>query len=233
MILQDDPAQISRDVERVLAREEFRYDPSWFDRLSDWIGRQIDKLFGESDPQVPAAGSSFAGGIGSIVAWLLIVVAVAAIAAVVVYAIRRRIRRAPGDEGEESTVSIEHQRRASDWDRDAARLESEGDWKGALRARYRQLVRTLVDRRQLPDIAGRTTGELREDLALTTPAAGEAFDRASLLFELGWYAHLPVEQDEYDAFREAAAAVLASPVDERIGSGPSGRDSGTSIEVRV
>ena len=72
---------------------------------------------------------------------------------------------------------------------------------GALRARYRQLVRTLVDRRQLPDIAGRTTGELREDLARTTPDAGEAFDTASLLFELAWYAHVPTGAEQSAQFR--------------------------------
>ncbi len=233
MILQDDPTQVARDVERVLSREEFRYDPSWFDRLSDWIGRQLDRLFGGSEvPAGTAAG--FGGGIGSILAWLLIVMAAAAIVAVVVYVVRNRIRRSSDDDGEELTVSIEHQRRASDWDRDASRLESEGDWKGALRARYRQLVRTLVDRRQLPDVAGRTTGELRQDLALTTPAASDSFDRASQLFELGWYAHLPVERSEYDAFRDAAASVVDSPVLEHIGGSNDARSiEGTSIEVHV
>nr|AGC71185.1 integral membrane protein [uncultured bacterium A1Q1_fos_568] len=237
MIFQDDPTQIARDVERVLSREEFRYDPSWFDRVTDWLSRQLDRLFG--DAEVPAGATpSFGGGIGSILAWLLIVAAAAGIVAVVVYVVRNRIRRTPDGDGEELSISVEHQRRASDWDRDAARLEADGDWKGALRARYRQLVRTLVDRRQLPDVAGRTTGELRQDLAVTTPSAADAFDTASLLFELGWYAHLPVERGEYDAFRVAAAAVIDSPVLERIDGRSGGRRDGsgldgTSIEVHV
>lgn len=233
MILQDDPTQVARDVERVLSRDEFRYDPSWFDRFSDWIGQQLDRMFGESDTPAGTA-ADFGGGIGSILAWLLIGAAAVAIVAVVVYVVRNRIRRISGDDGEELSVSIEHRRRASDWDRDAARLESEEDWKGALRARYRQLVRTLVDRGQLPDVAGRTTGELRQDLDLTTPSASDAFDRASLLFELGWYAHLPVERSEYDAFRDAAASVLSAQVQERIGGRKdAGGIDGTSIEVRV
>lgn len=233
MILQDDPTQVSRDVERVLARDEFRYDPSWFERMSEWIGRQIDKLLGEADPQVPAT-ATFGGGVGSVVAWLLVVAALAAMVAVVVYAVRRRVRRAPNDDGDELVISIEHRRLASDWAGDAVRLEAAGDWKGALRARYRELVRTLVDRRQLPDVAGRTCGELRQDLGLSTPDAAQAFDRASSMFELGWYAHMPVEQAEYDAFREAAAAVLVAPVREKLhASEGRGGDAGTSIEVHA
>ena len=95
---------------------------------------------------------------------------------------------------------------------DAERLEAEGEWKLALRARYRELVRTLTDRRQLPDVAGRTTGELRVDLDRTTPAASADFDVACLLFELAWYADVPTGVDENARFREAATGVLAARV---------------------
>lgn len=212
MILQDprsDPAELTEDVRRVMARDEFRYEKSWFDRLAEWIGRQLERLFGDGDPSGPASGASFAGGIGSVLAWLLIVVAALAIIAVIVYVVRRRVARVPDDDGPETEIEIEHRRSARAWASDADRLEAEGDWKGALRARYRHLVRTLVDRGQLPDVPGRTTGELREDLALTTPDATEAFDTASLLFELAWYAHVPTGPDEAARFADAAEEVLA------------------------
>lgn len=238
MILQGpegDPGSIDQDVRDVMARDEFRYDPTWFDRLSDWIGRQLERLFGDGD--VTAGGSTFTGGIGAVVAWILILAAVAAVVAVVVYVVLNRIRVPPGDDGPATEIEVEHRRSAAAWADDAERLEAEGDWKGALRARYRHLVRTLVDRGQLPDVAGRTTGELREDLAATTPDASAAFDTASTLFELAWYAHVETGPDENGRFRVAADEVLAcarrSGGDDRDrGPGP-GAGSGVAVEVRA
>ena len=234
MIRQDpttDPGALTDEVRRVMAREEFQYEKSWFDRLSDWIGRQLEKLFGgDGGGSVPAGGSTFAGGIGSVLAWILILAAVAAVAAVIAYVVLHRVRRVRDDDGPESEVEIEHRRSAREWEGDAARLEAEGDWKGALRARYRHLVRTLVDRRQLPDIAGRTTGELREDLAGTTPDAGDAFDTASLLFELAWYAHVPTGAEQSEQFRAAAEAVLAARATSRSDAAPA---AGDTVEVRA
>lgn len=213
MILQDpggDPAQLTEDVRRVMAQEQFRYEPSWFDRLSEWIGRQLERLFGGGGG-TEAPGATFGGGAGSVVAWLMILAALAAVVAVVVYVVRNRVRRPDRDDDDATDIEVEHRRRAREWARDAERLEAEGDWKGALRARYRELVRTLVDRGQVPDIAGRTTGELRQDLTVTTPGASEAFDTASLLFELAWYAHVPTGPDEARRFAAAAQDVLAAP----------------------
>ena len=176
MILQDptsDPAELTEQVRRVMAREEFQYDKSWFDRLSEWIGRQLEKLFGgDGGDSVTTGGSTFGGGIGSVLAWILIVLAVAAVVAVIVYVVLHRVRRPPtGRRARDRAPRSSTVARAKEWAGDVERLEADGDWKGAMRARYRHLVRTLVDRRQLPDVAGRTTGELREDLADTTPDA--------------------------------------------------------------
>lgn len=234
MILQDpppDPQQVADDVQRIMSRDEFRYEPSWWDRVVDWIGEQLDRLFPDASGGADVGGgASFAGGIGQVLAWVLIVAAVVGVLVIVVYAVRNRVRRSPEDDGPATEIEVEHRRSASAWEADAARLEAEGRWKDALRARYRQLVRTLVDRRQVPDIAGRTTGELRDDVAASTPDAAEAFDTASLLFELAWYAHVPTGAEENERFRRAAADVLAAtrrrPVDGVA-------DSGSSIEVRA
>lgn len=212
MILQGpstDPAELTDEVRRVMARDEFRYEPSWFDRLSDWISRQLERLFGQPTGSL-GGGSSFGGGVGAVVAWIIILAAVAAVVAVVVYVVMHRVRKVGVDDGPDSEVEIEHRRSAREWRDDAERLEAEGDWKGALRARYRQLVRTLVDRGQLPDVAGRTTGELRADLQLTTPDASAGFDTACVLFELAWYAHVPTGPDQSEQFRRAADEVLAA-----------------------
>lgn len=234
-----DPAEVAGRVERIMSEPGFDYGPSWFDRLSDWIAKQLERLFGGAEPGAPVQGGQFAGGIGSLVAWGIIIAAVIAVLAVVIYVVRNRVRRDREDDTPPTETEIEHRRAAAAWRSDAERFEQEGEWKLALRARYRELVRTLTDRRQLPDVAGRTTGELRDDLDATTPAAREPFDTACLLFELAWYADVPTGEDEQATFRSAAARILDAPVehttDERHDGGGRGRgerdDRGSSLEV--
>ena len=229
MILQTsdpDPAELTEQVRRVMSREELQYPKGPIDRLSEWINEQLERLFGSAEPTT--SGAPNLGGLGSVIAWLLIVVAVVAVVAVVVYVVRHQVRRRRPAEPE-LEVEIEHRRSAREWASDAERLEAAGDWKSALRARYRHLVRTLVDRGQLPDVAGRTTGELREDLARTTPDAADAFDTASLRFELAWYADLATDEQQVAELRAAAEQVLAAPYERPAGSGAPA--SSTTVEV--
>lgn len=208
-----DPADVAERVEQIMSDPAYEYGPSWWDRLVEWIEEQLAKLFQGQETQGPApAAGAFGGGIGSLIAWLLIAAAVVALIAVVVYVLRNRVRRERGDDERATATEIEHRRTAAAWRSDAERLEAEGEWKLALRARYRELVRTLTDRQQLPDVAGRTTGELRGDLASTTPDAAAPFDTGSTLFELAWYADAPTGPDERDRFADAAQRVLAAPV---------------------
>lgn len=202
-----DPDDVSRRVRELMEQPEFRYDKSILDRIGEWIGRQLDRLFGEVDPTTTG---TFGGGAGSFVAWLIIALALVAVVATILYVVLRRVRRAV-PEGDPDLVSeIEHATPAAHWAREAERHEAEGRWKDAMRCRYRELVRTLVDRRQLPDVAGRTTGELRGDLARTTPDAASDFDRASLRFELAWYADASTAAEDVAAFRAEAASVLVA-----------------------
>jgi hypothetical protein len=205
------PAPTRAEVRDVMSRPEFSYEPSIMERIGDWLSDFLDNLFPESSG---GAGGGFAGGVGPLVAWAVIAAAVVAAVLVIVSVVRRRMPRPDVDEPV-TEAEIEHRRTASEWERDAERLEREGRWKDALRARYRNLVRTLVDRRQLPDVAGRTTGELRADLHRSTPSADDAFDSASLLFELAWYADVPTGEDENRRFRELGARVLAAAPADR------------------
>ncbi len=197
-------------VRDVMARPEFDYSPSTLERISEWIGEQLSRLFA---PGEATAGGSFGGGIGTLFGWLIMLAAVAALVVVAVWVIANRSRRERGEDEEPlSPTEVEHRRRADEWRSDAERLEAQGRWKEALRARYRHLVRVLVDRRQLPDVPGRTTGELRGDLAATTPDAVDEFDTCCLLFELAWYADVSTDAEENARFRTAAGRVLAAPV---------------------
>jgi hypothetical protein len=208
------PAEVRDQVRDVMARPEFDYGPSWLERAFEWIGDQLSELFDAGDGT--ATGSSFGGGIGALFGWLLIILAVVAVVVLLAWAI---VNRAGGTGRSErpavTDAEVEHRRRADEWLADAERLESEGRWKEAMRARYRNLVRVLVDRRQLPDVPGRTTGELRGDLDRTTPAAREDFDTCCLLFELPWYADVATGPAENARFQETAARVLTAPAADR------------------
>ncbi|MBS1837091.1 MAG: hypothetical protein JST64_05280 [Actinobacteria bacterium] len=216
----EDPAAVREQVRRVMSRPEFSYRPSILERFGRWVGDELQKLFGGSG--APGAGGVFGGGIGSLVAWLLIVAAGVALVVLLVRIIATRTRSAPRERTPTPDIEVEHRRTAKDWAADAARLEAAGQWKSAMRARFRHLVRVLVDRHQLPDVAGRTTGELRGDLRASTPTATADFDSCCILFELPWYADAATGPEESARFRAAADRVLAAPVAHPLGivSGP-------------
>ena len=209
------------DVREVMSRLEFQYPKSIMERIGDWIGDKLDELFNRApSPDVPNVNGGFGGGAGSLIGWLIVLLAVAMVVAVVVVVVRHWMPRVGDDEEALSDTEVEHRRKAREWASEADRLEAEGRWKLAIRARFRELVRTLVDRRQVADLAGRTTGELRGDVEATTPQAAEAFDTACLLFELPWYGHVATGEDESRRFKDAAAAVLAAPVEHHVGDQP-------------
>ena len=87
------------------------------------------------------------------------------------------------------------------------RFEAEQRWREAMRARYRELIRELVDDRVLVDVPGRTTGEYRAELAAARPPAAPAFDALTELFEIAWYGGRPTGATQHQQFRQLAAAV--------------------------
>jgi hypothetical protein len=79
-------------------------------------------------------------------------------------------------------------------------------------ARYRELVAELVDRAVVGSVPGRTTGELRADVAANAAGVDAVFSEATLLFELPWYADAPTGPEQNARFKQLAAAVLAGAV---------------------
>lgn len=213
------------DVAEVMSRPEFAYPRSIPERITDWIGDRIDDLF----DRMPEIGSPsgpappLGGGIGSLLGWLLVIAAVAVVVVVIVIVIRRWVPRVRDSSTSATHVDTEHRRSASQWASDAERYEAKGEWKLAIRARFRELVRTLVDRSQVADLPGRTSGEMLADLTRTTPDATDSFHTAAMLFELPWYADVPTGEAESARFRRAAETVLAADVLEHVDAEPSVR----------
>ena len=229
MILQDIASDSDRaDVREVMSRPEFQYPKSIMERVGDWITEQLNRIF-DRGPSEVSTGSTFSGGVGTLIGWVILALAVAAVIVIVVLVVRRWVPKQREDGEETSEVEIEHRRAASEWSRQAQDHESRGEWKLAMRARYRELVRRLVDRGQVADLAGRTTGELLTDIEFTTPAAVEDFHTACLLFELPWYADVATSEVENARFRECSEAVLGAPVEQSVAGRPTvavGRSAG-------
>ena len=190
------PETIRTRADEILSRPEFERHKSLLQRILDWIGDQLSRLsFGVGH------GPGFLGDLIG----LVVIVAVIVLLVVFIRAFRRT-RRPPEPEIELS-VEEESRRSASDWRSDAERFEAEERWREATRARYRELIRTLVDERVLTDLPGRTTGEYDHELSAARPAAATAFDELTALFETAWYGGQPTTAAQHQRFCELAAEV--------------------------
>jgi Domain of unknown function (DUF4129) len=190
------PDAIRSRADEILSRPEFQQHKSLLERVLDWIGDQLSRFsFGVG------GGPGFAGD-------LLGLVFVAA-ALVLIVVLVRSIRRTPKRSEPQPELSIEEtaRRSASSWRTDAERFEAEQRWREAMRARYGELVRTLVDEEVLGDVPGRTTGEYERELAVALPAAASPFTELTALFEAVWYGGQEATAEEHQRFRELAAEV--------------------------
>lgn len=190
------PEEIRQLADEIVARQEFqRPEPSLLEQargeLEDLLGRIVE--------------AAFSGSAGSIVGWVVIG---AAVAAVIWFA--TRVGRTVDVAGRVGvTVEDVHRQSPTEWRAEAESFEARGQWKEALRCRYRALVGDLVAEGLLDDVAGRTTGEYRTEVTERDPARGTAFTEATDLFELAWYGDRPTGPEENARFRDLAAAVTA------------------------
>lgn len=193
------PGEVRDAAHEILGRAEFQHHESLVQRVLDWIGDQLSRFsFGVGH------GPGFLGDLVG-----LLVVAAALTALVLLLRAWRwpaRRRRAEDD----LIVEIEHLRTEAEWRSEAEQLEADGKWREALRARYRELVRFLVDRGVLPDVPGRTTGEHRVDIDASLPGAAEDFDAVTRLFEDVWYGGGDTGPDGNRLVRARADAVRAA-----------------------
>jgi hypothetical protein len=190
-----DPATARRAAHDILAQPQFRLSqPSLFDRARHWAGQQLSRLLDD-----------IVGGHLGVIGAVVLVLIVALLVWLAVVAVRGvQVDRRPGG------VELGSLRRpAADWLAEAADCERRGDWRGALRARYRALVAELAGRGLVEEIPGRTTGEYRTEVGRSLPGAAPEFGSATDLFELAVYGDGPAGPPETERLRELADRVLA------------------------
>jgi hypothetical protein len=184
-------------ADEILARPEFSgAKPTLVQRLTRSVGRLIGAAF----------NGLVEGGINAVIAWAILL-GIAVVVALVVWRLTRdaRAQARLGVVVEAGGVP----RSAQEWRTQADGHEARGEWKDALRARYRALVGELIARRVLRDLPGRTTGEFRAEVAIAVPQVAAAFGEATDLFERAWYGHRSTGPAECERFRSLADQVLA------------------------
>jgi hypothetical protein len=188
-----DPAEVKEKADEIVSGSEYQVpERTILDDIKDWFARRLTELL---------------GGGGSVPTWVSWTVLLGVVA-LVGYAVYRFTRSTRPDPVRGVEVHVEVSRSSEEWVLEAERLEARGQWKLALRARYRALVGDLVQREKVRDIPGRTTGEHRGDVAAALPDATEAFAGASDLFDEAWYGDRPTGAEENARFRSLAGEVL-------------------------
>jgi Domain of unknown function (DUF4129) len=190
------PEEIRQLADEILARDEFRQpEPSLLERFQSWVEDLIGRIF----------DAAFSGGAGSIIGWAVLLGAVIAI----VWFATRFGRTVQGDRRVGITVEGIHRSTPAEWRAAAEAQEAAGEWKLALRSRYRALVGELIAEGVLVDVAGRTTGEYRGDVARAAPGRAGDFAAATELFESAWYGDRPTGSEENGRFQALARAVTS------------------------
>jgi hypothetical protein len=201
-----DAGEVGERADEILARDEFQPPgESVVQRFLRWLADRLDG----GDPEPTVIQPSGEGSGGSAPLTLLFLVLVAGALLVAIRFLVRHPRRAVVDDAPEPAAEVHEHQSAQGWARDAARHEAAGRWKEGLRCRFRALVERLTERGIVPEVPGRTTGELRLDVRATAPDLAADFDRAAELFDRAWYGDLDTGPDEARRFAEHADAVLA------------------------
>ena len=189
-----DPDSVRRAAHDILAQPQFRsIPPSLIDRARHWLGQEGSKLLDET----------LSGHLSVIGAGVLVL-----IVALLVWLVVRGVRNLRADPAARGPAVASTRRPPADWLAEAAACESRGDWRGALRARYRALVAELSRRGLVDEIPGRTTGEYRAEVAANLPGAAAEFGTATDLFEAAVYGHRAAGPAETGEIRDLSARVL-------------------------
>jgi Domain of unknown function (DUF4129) len=182
---------------RILAERQFKQDEDLWQRFVTWLEAHLHV-------EVP---SFFGGTWGSFLVLAVLVVSVVGVVFLVARNLpSRRVRRA-----RRSDVVVTDEDRAQtaeQWRQEADRLAAQGNYREALRCRYRALVAELADRRLIDQVPGRTSGDYERAVRALVPEAAEQFSAVTGLFERCWYGHEPSDAKAQVIFDEAARAVI-------------------------
>jgi hypothetical protein len=190
------PDEVRSAVEQVLDRPEYRRPrPNPVERARTWARDQLARLL----------SSLFRGDRGTVLAWAVLG---GLLALLIVLGVRFAGSVTP-DLGRTAAPASVPRRSAREWRDESDAFERAGEWRLALRARYRALVADLAARGLVDEVPGRTAGEYRAEVRETVPGVAAEFGGATELFERAWYGNRPTDAADTSQFRELESRVLA------------------------
>lgn len=214
------PEQAERRAERILEGDEYQgpdpEDETLLERVREWLGDRFPDFDGDQGASLPT---------NQIATGIVIVLVLAAVGAVIWMLVTGRLTRKAGgdDEPDDASLEVTPLRTPSEWADEAARCERAGDWRGAVRAHYRNLTGDLAGRGVVIDAPGRTAGEHRTEVTDRAPAAAPVFTVASQVFEDVWFGGKEAAVTDAHRVRDLAAQALdAAP--RRLDTGDDGHD---------
>jgi hypothetical protein len=187
--------EVKRTVREVLRRPEYRRDsPTIVERGRRWLRDQFNRLL----------SSLFRGDRGTVLGWAIL----GGLGALVVVLSVRFAGGVTPDPARRVTAPEVVRRTAADWRAEADAHERAGEWRLALRGRYRALIADLAAVGVVDELPGRTAGEYRVDVVQAAPRVGSEFAGATELFERAWYGERPMGADDTARFRDLEQRVL-------------------------
>lgn len=98
---------------------------------------------------------------------------------------------------------------ADEYRAEAESLAARGEFKEAVRARFRAIIRELEQRAVLDPRAGRTAGEIAREGAAAVPTIGEDLRLVAGTFDRVWYGRRDAARADYVAVRDADERIRA------------------------
>jgi hypothetical protein len=190
-----EPSEVHRAVDEVLSRPEFRPAAQpLLDRIWTWVLTRLGEL-------LASLTATTAGSIIGLVLFIAILILLALLAT----RFARTMSRSPEVD---AAIVTPPRRGADEWRVEAEAHEAAGEWRQAVRCRYRALVADLSSRGVVEEVPGRTSGEYRGEVGRNLPGAAEAFAGATEVFDRAWYGRRPTGKGEVERFRNLAGRVL-------------------------
>lgn len=181
-------------ADEILQRDEFlpASEPGIATRALQRIGEEISRFF----TWLFSGFGSVGGGVGKILAIVLVVLA----ALLFCYAVYRAIvNRKPKTKKQEATgtrVVFDEVVEPSALREQLGQLKASSDWRGAVVAAFRLAVVGLIDQNIAREIAGATTGDFARAVAARRPELLDTYTPASAAFERAFYSDLEVHQSD-------------------------------------
>lgn len=197
-----DPGDITRqgaaeEARRELSKAVYQAGrPGFVQRVIQWLLDQVGKLFDKVVDVAP-------GGLPSILVVVAVIVAV-------VIALRlglgpARLRDVLTDRRRGARA-----RTAAEYRAEAETLAARGDYKEAIRARFRAVIRELEERGVLDPRPGRTAGEIAREGGAVVPSIAADLRAVATTFDNAWYGRHEAGRTDYDVVRAADDRIRAT-----------------------